>query len=83
MLNQIGQLAEEAAVNVSRRQAMTRVGKGALACVAWLAGMAANRTEAALAHCCRYNCGGTFRQYKVHGKCPNLNGCTFLGDGGC
>jgi hypothetical protein len=85
MLERIGQLAEEAATTVSRREALTRIGKGALAAAAWLGGMAAGRSDAGGGTCCYYVCG---RQRRVtggprKGRCPQLRGCRLLGAAGC
>ncbi len=67
MFEKVGQMAEQMATGVSRRQFLDRFGKTALV-VAGVAGgfLAVASNARAAGHCC---CSATFGCYRSHGKC--------------
>ena len=90
MLEKLGQLAEQAATNVSRRQMFGQIGRAALGAVALLAGLLPSQTEAArgLKQCvvCYYLCpdGSYFAvRHRGRGCAGNRDGCELWFAEGC
>jgi hypothetical protein len=84
MFDKIGRLAEKAAdsISVSRRGFLGRLGQGAMALGALLAGSSAAAGKNGGTVCCVYSCANKYLHYNTRKKCqPAGTTCTELNNG--